>query len=101
MAVQSSFKKYEFKEIFENMFPSTFEAVLYIFRKEFPNFQIIEDGQSQDCSIFEEDEFIIMSNESERETEERIKAVVDEIYLVAKNSLRFSDKDSENKTIIS
>ncbi len=82
------------------MFPSTFEAVLYIFRKEFPNFQIIEDGQSQDCSIFEEDEFIIMSNESERETEERIKAVVDEIYLVAKNSLRFSDKDSENKTII-
>jgi GntR family transcriptional regulator len=32
--------------------------------------------------------------------EERIKAVVDEIYLVAKNSLRFSDKDSENKTII-
>ena len=49
MAVQSSFKKTGFHEKFdfEFIFSTTFEAVLYIFRKDYPGTEIIVSGQEK------------------------------------------------------
>jgi hypothetical protein len=82
VSVQNSFKKcgLEVNFEFENFFTSTFEAVLYIFRKDFPDCQIVVDNIEKN-----------LSEESDTEVDARIGAR----SLVKETIFTISEKDSK------